>query len=123
MGPRIMNPLQRLIRAFGYSWQGLCATYKSEWAFRVEVFVAPPMAIIALLLPVSLAEKALLLTTLALVLLAELANTAIEAVVNRISDERHELSGKAKDIGSAMVLVALVNAGIVWLLILWGCVF
>jgi len=81
------------------------------------------MAIIALLLPVSLAEKALLLTTLALVLLAELANTAIEAVVNRISDERHELSGKAKDIGSAMVLVALVNAGIVWLLILWGCVF
>lgn len=117
-----MNAIHRLIRAFGYSWQGLRAAFETEWAFRAEIYVTPPMVLIALLLPVSLAEKALLISTLFLVLLAELANTAIEAVINRISEEQHPLSGKAKDIGSALVLIALLNAGAVWLLILWGCI-
>ncbi len=119
----MLNPITRLLRNTGYSWQGLKAVWQTEWAFRAEVVVAAPMAIIALLLPVSLPEKALLLSALLLVLLAELANTAIEVVINRISEERHPLSGKAKDIGSAMVFIALVNAGLIWLFILWGYVF
>lgn len=113
-----MTPLRRLIRAFGYSLQGLKAAFETEWAFRVEVFVAPPMAVLALLLPVPLAEKALLLSSLFLVLMAELVNTAIETVIERIAPDRHPLSGKAKDIGSAVVLLALINAGLIWGLVL-----
>lgn len=110
----MINPVARLWRNTKFSWQGFRAVWHSEWAFRAEVVVAVPMAIAALLLPVDVTQRILLLCALVFVLLAELVNTAIEVVINRISEEQHPLSGKAKDIGSAIVFMALVNAGIVW---------
>jgi diacylglycerol kinase (ATP) len=111
--------VMRLLRAFGYSVQGLRAVWATEAAFRLEVFVAMPMAALALWLPVTAGERAVLLLTLFIVLLAELINSAIEVLVERISPDLHPLSGKAKDIGSAAVLLALLAAGVVWALILW----
>ncbi|MDH3830263.1 MAG: diacylglycerol kinase [Gammaproteobacteria bacterium] len=110
--------IRRLIKASGYSMQGLAAAFRHETAFRQE------LAITVLLLPLALwlgqtgPERALLIAVWMLVPLFELMNSAIEAVVDRIGPEQHELSGRAKDIGSAAVLVALVNAAVVWLLIL-----
>ena len=110
--------IRRLIKASGYSMQGLAAAFRHETAFRQE------LAITVLLLPLALwlgqtgPERALLIAVWMLVPLFELMNSAIEAVVDRIGPEQHELSGRAKDIGSAAVLVALVNAAMVWLLIL-----
>lgn len=113
-----MNPIRRLLNAFGYSWKGLESAFRSEWAFRVEVWIFPPMLVLALILPVTTAERALLAISLFAVLMAELVNTAIETVIERISPERHPLSGKAKDIGSAVVLLALIQALSIWALIL-----
>lgn len=106
--------LARIIAAGGYSWAGLRSCYKTEAAFREELLAC------ALLLPLGLwlgdggVEKALLVGSLLLVLIVELLNSAVEAVVDRFGHEYHELSGKAKDIGSAAVLVAIVNAVVVW---------
>jgi diacylglycerol kinase (ATP) len=111
--------VQRLIRAFGYSWQGLRAVWASEAAFRLEIITAIPMTALALWLPVTPGERAVLLLTLFIILLAEILNSAIEVLVDRISPEQHPLSGKAKDIGSAAVLMALVGAALVWATILW----
>lgn len=115
----MINPVTRLWRNTKFSWQGFRAVWQSEWAFRAEVVVAVPMALAALLVPVDTIQRILLLSSLVFVLLAELVNTALEVIVNRISEEQHPLSGKAKDIGSAIVFLALVNAGLVWGLVLW----
>ncbi len=111
---------QRLRQATGYSWQGLKSAYRHEEAFRQELWLC------ALLLPLGLwlgetgVERALLAGSLLLVLLVELLNTGVENAIDRIGPERHELSGRAKDVGSAAVLVALINAALVWLLVLFG---
>ncbi|MEW6683744.1 MAG: diacylglycerol kinase [Nitrospirota bacterium] len=110
--------MRRVIRALGFSIDGLKATWRTEWAFRVDLVVFVAFAPLALWLGRSGVERALLVGSLFLVLIAELVNSGIEAVVDRIGPDRHELSKKAKDVGSAIVLVALVNAGLVWLLIL-----
>ncbi|MBN2644830.1 MAG: diacylglycerol kinase [Desulfuromonadaceae bacterium] len=110
--------LQRLINATGYSIQGLKAAWRHEAAFRQEMVLLLILTPVAFLIGESLTEVALLLTTLFLVPLTELANSAIEAVVDRIGSEHHPLSGRAKDIGSAMVFVALVLNTLVWLLVL-----
>jgi diacylglycerol kinase (ATP) len=110
--------LQRLLRAGVYSWQGLTAAFRNEAAFRQEVALSLIVIPLALWLGDSGAERALLVMVWVLVLVTELFNSAIEAVVDRISAEHHVLAGRAKDIGSAAVLVALVNAGLVWLLVL-----
>ena len=110
--------LRRLIKATGYSLQGLAAAFRHETAFKQEVALTVILVPLALWLGQSGLEKALLITVWMLVLLFELMNSAIEAVVDRIGPEQHALSGRAKDIVSAAVLVALVNAAIVWLLIL-----
>ncbi|HID82658.1 MAG TPA: diacylglycerol kinase [Chromatiales bacterium] len=110
--------INRLINAAGYSWQGLKAAFKHEAAFRQEVFL------LLLLVPTALwqgetgVERALLLGSLLLVLIVEILNSAIEAVVDRVSGERHDLSGRAKDLGSAAVLLSLVFTALVWLLVL-----
>jgi diacylglycerol kinase (ATP) len=110
--------LMRLLRAAGYSWQGLAAALRNEAAFRQEVVLSLVLIPLALWLGGNGTERALLVMVWVLVLVIELINSAIEAVVDRFGDERHELAGRAKDIGSAAVLIALINAGLVWLLVL-----
>lgn len=109
--------VKRMYAAFLYSMHGFRTAWKSEHAFRQELMVVIPGVIIALLLPVSALEKAALVAVLLFVLIVELINSAIEAVVDRISFERHPLSKNAKDFGSAAVFLALALAGITWLLI------
>jgi diacylglycerol kinase (ATP) len=110
--------IRRLIKASGYSLQGLAAAFRHETAFRQELAVTVLLLPLALWLGQTGPQRALLIAVWMLVPLFELMNSAIEAVVDRIGPEQHELSGRAKDIGSAAVLVAIVNAAIVWLLIL-----
>jgi diacylglycerol kinase (ATP) len=112
--------IRRLIRASGYSLQGLTATCRHETAFKQELALSVVLLPLALWLGNTGLEQALLICVWMLVLMAELINSAIEAIVDRIGPEMHELSGRAKDIGSAAVLVALVNAAVVWLLVLRG---
>ena len=110
--------LTRIIKAAGYSWAGLKAAFKHEAAFRQELTLCLVMIPLGLWLGQTGVERALLIGSLLLVLIVELLNSAIEAVVDRFGGEQHELSGRAKDIGSAAVFIALLNAAIVWLLVL-----
>ena len=110
--------IRRLVKATGYSLQGLAAAFRHETAFQQEVALSVVLVPLALWLGNSGLEQALLITVWLLVLLFELINSAIEAIVDRIGPELHELSGRAKDIGSAAVLLSLLNAAIVWVLIL-----
>lgn len=106
--------LNRVIHATGYSLQGLLAAYKHESAFRQEVWLAIPMVPAAIHLGQNWTETCLLLGTLMLVMVTELLNSAIEATVDRISFDLHELSKRAKDLGSAAVLLSLVLCIGVW---------
>jgi diacylglycerol kinase (ATP) len=110
--------LGRIIRAAVCSKAGILAAFRNEAAFRQEVLLCAVLLPVALWLGDNSIERALLISSLLLVLIVELINTAIEVVVDRISADRHELSGLAKDVGSAAVFVALVLACIVWGLIL-----
>jgi diacylglycerol kinase (ATP) len=109
--------VKRIYAAFLYSMQGFRMAWKSEHAFRQELMLVIPGVVVALLLPASVLEKIALIAVLVLVLIVELINSAIEAVVDRISFERHPLSKNAKDFGSAAVFLALSLAGLTWLLI------
>jgi len=111
--------LKRISSALGYSIDGLRAAWRHEHAFRQELMVAVPGIVIALLLPVSAPEKLALVAVLLLVLIVELLNSAIEAVVDRVSLERHTLSKNAKDLGSAAVLLACVLALATWAVVLY----
>lgn len=110
--------LTRIINAFGYSMKGLKAAWVNEAAIRQEFVLLLGLAPLALWLGQGGVEKALLIGSLLLVLIVELLNSAIEAVVDRFGSELHELSGRAKDIGSAAVFVALLNVVVVWVLVL-----
>lgn len=110
--------LVRVWNAFHYSMAGLAAAYHNEDAFRQEVLLAALLIPLALWLPASGVGKALMICSVLLVILVELINSAVEAAVDRISLEHHHLAKRAKDIGSAAVFVALVNAVVVWLLVL-----
>lgn len=110
--------LQRLWNALGYSVAGLRAAYRNEAAFRQEIWLAIVLIPATWLLPVSVLEQALLIGVLLLVLIVELINSAIEATVDRISIEHHLLAKRAKDVGSAAVLLALINATVFWAIIL-----
>jgi diacylglycerol kinase (ATP) len=111
--------IRRLIKATGYSLQGLAASYRHETAFKQEVAASVVLIPLALWLGNTGLERAMLITVWVLVPLFELVNSAVEAVVDRIGPELHELSGRAKDISSATVMIALINAAVVWLLVLW----
>ncbi|RKZ58162.1 MAG: diacylglycerol kinase [Gammaproteobacteria bacterium] len=106
--------ITRIINAAGYSWLGFKAAFKNEAAFRQELGLTLTLAPIALYFGQSYADKAILIASLIFILLIEILNSAIEAVVDRHGDEIHELSGRAKDMGSAAVLLAFVIAGLVW---------
>lgn len=110
--------LARIGRALGYSLAGLAAAFRHEDAFRQEVWLALVLLPIALVLPVAGISKALMAGSVILVLIVELLNSAVEAAVDRISLEDHQLAKRAKDIGSAAVFLSLVNVAVVWLLIL-----
>ena len=110
--------IERLIKATIFSWQGLQAAFKHEQAFRLEIYLTLVLGPIGLWLGDDGVERALLVGVLLLVIIVELINSGIEAVVDRFGEEFHELSGRAKDIGSAAVLIALTNVCVVWALIL-----
>ena len=110
--------VKRIINAAKFSSQGLLAAFRNEAAFRQEFVCTLILIPLALLLGETGFEKALLVTVLLLVLIVELLNSAIETVVDRFGEEMHELSGRAKDIGSAAVFIALINVLVVWGLVL-----
>lgn len=118
MANKNVGGIKRILNAYKYSIAGFHAAWSNEASFRQEVFMFVILAPIGLWLGESAVEKALLLSSVLLVLIVELVNSAIEAVVDRFGDEWHELSGRAKDIGSAAVLLCLANMVLVWLLLL-----
>ncbi|EJD6400907.1 diacylglycerol kinase [Providencia rettgeri] len=109
----------RVIKAAGYSLKGLKAAWVNEAAFRQESVAAVIAIIIAFLLDISYIDRILLISSVVLVAIVELLNSAVEAVVDRIGSEYHELSGRAKDIGSAAVFVSIGLALFIWALVLW----
>lgn len=115
--------IKRILKAFTYSFDGFVATFKSEAAFRQELCLCIFLTVIALVLPFSTMQTYLLLFSLLLILLMELINSAIEAIIDRISDDYHELSKKAKDIGSLIVLLAFINAFVIWGICLYQLYF
>ncbi len=110
--------LTRVIKAAGYSAKGLKAAFKHEAAIRQELAMLVLAIALVRVFDLSVVERILMLGVVVLVFIVELINSAIEAVVDRIGVEHHELSGRAKDIGSAAVMVALFFAGFTWLYIL-----
>jgi diacylglycerol kinase (ATP) len=111
--------LTRMIRAFGASMKGLSGAFREEAAFRQELGLAVVVIPLGVWLGRTGIERVLLIAPMFLVLIVELLNSAIEATVDRIGLERHTLSGLAKDIGSAAVLMSLTLLAIVWFLVLW----
>jgi diacylglycerol kinase (ATP) len=112
--------LQRVMNATGYSWAGLSAAFRHEDAFRQEVFLALLLIPLAFYLGDTGVERALMIAAVLGVLIVELLNSALEAAVDRISLEHHQLIKRAKDMGSAAVMLALVNVAAVWALVLLG---
>lgn len=112
--------LRRVWNAMFYSLEGLKAAYRHEDAFRQEFWLAVVLIPLALFLPSSGLGKALMIASVLMVLIVELLNSAVEATVDRVSLEHHRLAKRAKDIGSAAVMISLLNVVIVWLLVLFG---
>ncbi len=110
--------LKRLLLAAGYSWQGFVAAYRHEEAFRQEILLAVVLLPAGFLLGETGVEKALLMGSVIMLLLVEILNSALEAVVDRFGEEQHELSGRAKDMGSAAVFLAIVALVMTWVLVL-----
>ena len=108
----------RVLKAARWSWQGLCAAWRHESSFRLEVCLFVLLGPLALWLGNDGVERALLFASLTLVLAMELANSAIEAVIERYGNQHHELAGRAKDMGSAAVFVLMVNVVVCWAAIL-----
>lgn len=111
--------LSRIVHAAGYSVRGLRLAWRAESAFRQEVALAVVLLPAAFWLGRSALEVAVLVAAVLGVLITELLNTAVEAVVDRIGHERHELAGMAKDAGSAAVMMSLLLTALVWGLLLW----
>lgn len=118
MGKTNATGLKRIIDAAGYSWKGYKAAYRHEAAFRQEIWLLLILAPLAFMLGENWSEIAILIASLLFVLVVELLNSCIEAVVDRISDKHHELSGRAKDMGSAAVLTAITITALIWVALL-----
>lgn len=114
--------IKRIFAAFFYSIEGFKTAWKIEHAFRQELILTVIASVIAFLLPVSAYEKLAMIGVLLLVLILELINSAVEAVVDRVSLDRNPLSKNAKDFGSAAVFLALSLAAGTWAVILWPLV-
>ncbi|MBI9088417.1 MAG: diacylglycerol kinase [Desulfobacterium sp.] len=113
-----MAGLSRIIKAGGYSWAGLKAAWKHEAAFRQEMVALAFLAPLGLIWGENGMERALLLCSLMIVIVTELLNSALEAVVDRIGLEYHPLAKRAKDLGSAAVLISIAMVIILWALVL-----
>ncbi|WP_145536649.1 diacylglycerol kinase [Yersinia kristensenii] len=111
--------LTRIYKAAGYSVKGLAAAWKNEAAFRQEAVAAILAIILAFWLDVDAITRVLLIGSVVLVIIIEIINSAIEVVVDRIGSELHELSGRAKDMGSAAVSLAILLALFIWVTVLW----
>ena len=111
--------LVRIWRALFHSFAGLTSAFKNESAFRQELALATVLVLIAVALPATLVQVALLINSVLIVLVAELLNSAVEATVDRISFDDHALAKQAKDIGSAAVFVSLVGCAVIWGLVLY----
>ncbi len=114
MGKTGATGLRRIINAFGYSMKGLRAAFKYESAFRQETALLIILLPLAILLGQTIVDYSILIGSLLLVMVVELLNSALEAVVDRVSDEHHMLAGRAKDMGSAAVFIALLNVIVIW---------
>lgn len=112
--------MRRIRNALFYSFAGFAAAFRHEDAFRQEVFAAAFLVPLAVVLPASGVGRALMVASVLLVLIVELLNSAVEATVDRISLENHQLAKRAKDIGSAAVFLSLLDVPIVWGLVLFG---
>lgn len=112
--------LLRIMKAAGYSWQGLRAAWQHEAAFRQEATAAIIAIVVACWLDVDTVSRILMIGSVVLVIIVEILNSAIEAVVDRIGQERHPLAGRAKDMGSAAVLLAIILALFIWIALLWS---
>ncbi len=111
--------ITRIIKASLYSWQGLRAAYRHEEAFRQEIWLCLVLVPLGAYLGEGGVEKALLVGSAILLPLVEILNSAVEAVVDRVGEERHELAGRAKDMGSAAVALAILLLAVVWGLVLF----
>jgi diacylglycerol kinase (ATP) len=111
--------IMRIIRAAGYSWKGFRACFRNEAAFRQELALTVVLLPLAFWLGDNALERALMIGVWLIVPVVELLNSGIEAVVDRISDEHHPLAGRAKDVGSAAVFLAITNASAVWAVLLF----
>ena len=109
---------KRLANAFTYSVAGTLAAFKHEDAFRQEVILSAVLIPLAIYLGQTVIEQALMIASILLIIIVELLNSSVEATVDRISVKRHKLSKRAKDIGSAAVFFSLINAAVIWFLIL-----
>ena len=118
MGKPGNTGLKRILCAAGYSMAGFAWAWRNEAAFRQELILAVILAPLGWYLGHTGVERALLIGVLLLVLIVELLNTAVEAVVDRFGEGHHELSKAAKDLGSAAVFVSLLNVVVVWMLVL-----
>lgn len=107
--------LVRAWHAAKNSWHGLVYAFKEESAFRQELFLFVVLTPIAVFLPITLLEKTALVCSLILVMVIELLNSSVEAAIDRISFEHHDLSKRAKDFGSAAVMLALLISALLWL--------
>ncbi|WP_222889028.1 MULTISPECIES: diacylglycerol kinase [Enterobacteriaceae] len=112
--------LTRIIKAAGYSWKGVRAAWLNEAAFRQEAVAVILAIVIACWLDVDAITRVLLIGSVVLVMIVEILNSAIEAVVDRIGTDFHELSGRAKDMGSAAVLMSILLALATWGMLLWS---
>ncbi len=111
---------KRIWNAMLYSFDGFAAAFRHEDAFRQEVFLAFVLIPIALNLPVGGPAKGQMIASVLLVMIVELLNSGIEAVTDRVSLEDHSLAKRAKDLGSAAVMLSLINVPVVWLLVIFG---
>ncbi|HED32826.1 MAG TPA: diacylglycerol kinase [Gammaproteobacteria bacterium] len=111
--------LTRIIKAAGFSWQGIKAAFAHEAAFRQEVALAVVLIPLAVWLSKTATQMALMISSILLVMLVEIINSAIEAAIDRHGGEHHVLSGRAKDMGSAAVMIAFVYLLVIWGGILW----
>ncbi len=118
MGSQNAKGMRRIVNAFGYSMKGFNACFKHEEAFRQEVMVALVLIPLGLWLGHDGTERAMLVGSWLVVLIVELLNSAVEANVDRVGLEKHELSGRAKDIASAAVFLSIVFATLIWTLVL-----
>ncbi|HTN29125.1 MAG TPA: diacylglycerol kinase [Burkholderiales bacterium] len=112
--------VRRILNATRYSLAGLAAAARHEAAFRLELLLAVVLVPCAWFLGANGVQRALLVGSVLLVLIVELVNAALEASVDRVSLDHHELAGRAKDLGSAAVMLSLVNVVVVWALVLLG---